>query len=81
MDRRLRSQFFTLHIWKEELGDERCEWRGRVRHVPSGTVCYFREWATLVLFLDRVTQSPEEVLGTGAMGQDPQAGATDSPMA
>ena len=60
MDPRSRSQFFALHVWKEDLGDRRCEWRGRVRHVPSGSVCYFREWNTLVQFLDRFAQSGEE---------------------
>ena len=52
-----RSQFFTLHIWLEELEPHRHEWRGRVRHVPSGNLCYFRDWQTLATFLERFSVS------------------------
>jgi hypothetical protein len=51
MDRRYqeyRSQLFTVRIWREELGDGQAEWRGKVQHVQSKEVRYFREWSTLV---------------------------------
>ena len=71
MDLSQRSQFFTLHIWKEELGDQRCEWRGRIRHVPSGEVCYFRDWTVLVQFLDRFASSQGESHGATHGGPTP----------
>ena len=43
-----RSHLFTVRIWREELGDGQAEWRGKVQHVQSKEVRYFREWATLV---------------------------------
>ena len=46
-----RSHLFTLRIWAEALGDGRTEWRGKVQHVHSGEVRYFRDWSTLVTFL------------------------------
>ena len=46
-----RSHLFTLRIWSEALGDGRAEWRGKVQHVYSGEVRYFRDWSTLVTFL------------------------------
>jgi len=33
------------------MGDGQTEWRGKVRHVPSGETRYFRDWFTLVAFL------------------------------
>ena len=71
MDFSQRSQFFTLHVWKEDLGDQRSEWRGRIRHVPSGEVCYFRNWAVLVQFLDRFTLSRGESCGATREGPAP----------
>jgi len=45
------SQLFTLHLWLENLGGGAAEWRGQVRHVPSGETRYFRDWPTLIAFL------------------------------
>lgn len=45
------SQFFTVRVWQEELGNGQTEWRGKVQHVQSGEVRYFREWSTLVAAL------------------------------
>jgi hypothetical protein len=46
-----RSHLFTVRLWVEELGDGEREWRGKVQHVPSGDMCYFREWSRLIAFL------------------------------
>ncbi len=54
-----RSYLFTLRLWLEELGDDRREWRGQVRHVTSGEVRYFRDWQTLVEHLKAVLASME----------------------
>lgn len=46
-----RSQFFTVRVWQEDLGNGQGEWRGKVQHVLSGEASYFREWSTLIAFL------------------------------
>ena len=46
-----RSHLFTVRLWVEELGNGKSEWRGKVQHVTSGEVRYFREWTTLIAFL------------------------------
>lgn len=47
------SQLFTVRVWLEELGNGQTEWRGKVQHVTSGEVRYFRDWSTLVAFCNR----------------------------
>jgi hypothetical protein len=51
---RHRSQLFTVRVWLEDLGDGRSEWRGKVQHVLSGEVRYFRDWATLIAALQEM---------------------------
>jgi hypothetical protein len=46
-----RSELFTLRVWREDLGEGRVEWRGKVQHVMSGETRYFRDWQTLVAFI------------------------------
>ena len=43
-----RSHLFVVRVWLEDLGDGKAERRGQVKHVMSGEVRYFRDWATLV---------------------------------
>ena len=45
------SHLFTLRLWREELDSDETEWRGKVQHVMSGEVRYFRDWSTLIEFL------------------------------
>ena len=52
------SQLFTVRLWLEDLGNTKTEWRGRVRHLTSGEVRGFREWATLKRFLLEKLQNP-----------------------
>ena len=40
-----------VRVWLEDLGNGKAEWRGKVKHVLSGEVRYFREWKTLLAFL------------------------------
>jgi hypothetical protein len=47
----LTSHLFTVRIWREELGDGRIEWRGKVQHALSGEARYFREWTELIAFM------------------------------
>ena len=48
-----RSHLFTVRIWSEILGDGQTEWRGQVKVVTSGETLYFREWPSLITFLER----------------------------
>ena len=45
------SQLFALRVWREDLGQGQAEWRGRLEHVLSGEVHYFRDWQTLLASL------------------------------
>ena len=47
----LTSHLFTVRVWREELGEGRVEWRGKVQHALTGEARYFREWAELIAFL------------------------------
>jgi hypothetical protein len=56
-DQRLpRSHLFTVRLWTEPLGDGRFEQRGRVQHVLSGERRSFRDWPTLLRYLERKLQ-------------------------
>ena len=46
-----RSYLFTVRVWKEEIGTDKAEWRGKVQLVTSGEVRYFREWEALAPLL------------------------------
>jgi hypothetical protein len=48
---RPRSHLFTVRVWKEEIGADWTEWRGKVQLLTSGDVRYFREWAALIPLL------------------------------
>lgn len=45
------SHLFTIRVWKEDLGAEQSEWRGKVQRVIGGDVRYFRDWASLAPLL------------------------------
>jgi hypothetical protein len=45
---RYASQLFTIRVWQEAADSTEPEWRGRLQHVPSGEVLYFRSWDMLV---------------------------------
>lgn len=50
---------FTLRMWPEEVGDGRVDWRGKIQHLNSGEVRYFRDWAALEAFLDGLLHGGE----------------------
>jgi hypothetical protein len=54
-----RSHLFTVQLWQEELGQGQTGWRGKVHHVSSGHVRYFREWPKLIHFLQAMLSTPE----------------------
>ncbi|MBP1468088.1 hypothetical protein EYB53_020410 [Candidatus Chloroploca sp. M-50] len=45
------SQLFTVRLWQEVVAEGQTEWRGKVQHVLSGEVRYFREWSVLITAL------------------------------
>ena len=58
---RPHSHLFTVRVWKEEVGTDRTEWRGKVQLLTSGEVQYFRDWAALVpLLLTMLSESKFE---------------------
>jgi hypothetical protein len=44
---RRQTHLFTVRVWLEDLGEGKTEWRGKVTHVASGEVRYFRGWSRL----------------------------------
>jgi hypothetical protein len=47
-----RSHLFTIRLWTEPLGEGLVERRGRVQYVLSGERRSFRDWSTLVEYLE-----------------------------
>ena len=47
-----QSQYFTLRVWVEEMGNGRTEFRGTLKHVLSGETCNFRDWDTLLRLIE-----------------------------
>ena len=66
----LHSHLFTLRLCSEDLGNGQREWRGQVQHVMSGETRYFRDWPTLIAFLQ------EALPGIGSAPQD-EASSSD----
>lgn len=54
------SQLFTVRLWLEDLGNGQMDWRGKVQHVNSGEARYFRDWPTLVAFLEKLLHSSHQ---------------------
>jgi hypothetical protein len=59
------SHLFTLRLWKEDLGNDQAEWRGKVQHVVSAESHYFRDWPTLIAQLLKLLPQAESQLETG----------------
>lgn len=53
------SHLFTLRLWREELGNDQAEWRGKVQHVISAESHYFRDWPTLIVWLQAMLPAIE----------------------
>jgi len=47
-----KSHLFMLRVWLEDLGNGQMDWRGKVQHVNSGEVRYFRDWRALESFVE-----------------------------
>jgi hypothetical protein len=53
------THLFTLRLWREDLGAEQSEWRGKIVHVRSGETRYVRDWATLLAFIQARLGGPQ----------------------
>lgn len=53
------SYLFTVRLWPEKLDGGQREWRGKVQHVMSGEVRYFRDWFGLTKSLQELLQDLE----------------------
>ena len=51
---RPRTRLFMVRVWQEDLGEGKNEWRGKVQCVSRGEVRYFREWQTLITYLQNM---------------------------
>ena len=51
---RQNSHLFMLRMWLEDLGNGQTDWRGKVQHVNSSEVRYFRDWSTLEAFVEEL---------------------------
>lgn len=46
-----RSHLFMVRLWHGSMEKDRIEIRGKVQHVLSGEVQYFRDWVVLEEFM------------------------------
>ena len=53
------SHLFTVRVWREDLGQDQFEWRGKAQHMTSGEVFYFREWQDLIVRLKSLLEKQE----------------------
>ena len=66
-EEQLKSQLFTIRVWFEGQVEGQNRWRGKLHHVPSNTIRYFRDWDTLIpLIVDllQAGQDPDEMKET-----------------
>ena len=46
------AELFTIRLWEEVLNeDQQSEWRGKIHHINSGEVRYFRDWSKMMAFI------------------------------
>ena len=58
-DRATRTDLFTLRVWREAIGPDQTEWRGKLQHVLTGEARYFRGWDMLTRQLTIMLESPQ----------------------
>lgn len=69
------SHLFMLRLWLEDLGGGQINWRGKVQHVNSGEVRYFRDWLTMEIFVEELIYkiNPEGSIRNGVEETDLEA--------
>lgn len=48
------SHLFMVRVWVHAGEHGEKEWYGKVQHVPSGKVRYFRDWSALLAYLQQI---------------------------
>lgn len=72
------SHLFTVRVWLEASEDDHSEWRGKLQHIPSGEVRYFRGWTALIpLMLDMLRRYPSQLLSVTSAGAQESSGASE----
>jgi hypothetical protein len=61
-----QSNLFLVRMWTEQLDEGSSEWRGKVQHITSGEVHYFRDWPALIALLTGKTHGA----GDGLSGEE-----------
>jgi hypothetical protein len=46
------AHVFMIHLWLEPIEGERGEWRGKIQHIQSGEVEYFRGLENLTAVIE-----------------------------
>jgi hypothetical protein len=64
------SQLFTVRVWQAEDADGRTEWRGKLRHIPSGEIRHFRGWAALIPLMLDLLRRHSSSAGTNPAPED-----------
>lgn len=64
------SQLYLLRLWKVVVTDGTFERRGRVLHVPSGKARNFRDWGSLIEWLDESAPALEDSPKAGQQEHD-----------
>ncbi len=52
-----QTHLFMVRIWLEDMGESKTEYRGKVQHVLSKEVRYFRGWSMLIMVLHELINS------------------------
>lgn len=47
----VEKELFIVKVWREVVNIDQTEWRGKIQHVKSGQVRYFRDLSTMLAFL------------------------------
>lgn len=47
------SHLFMVRVWLQTSTNGEMEWYGKIQHVLTGNVRYFRDWATFVAFMQQ----------------------------
>ncbi len=56
-----QTHLFMVRVWVEDLGESKTEYRGKVQHVLSKEVRYFRGWPMLITVLHELIDRLEGV--------------------
>jgi hypothetical protein len=64
------SHLFTIRMWPEAIGANQVEWRGQVRHISSGQMYHFRDWQSLMEFMENILSSNRSASESETRGED-----------